>query len=92
MKTHWSFAPFRAYYKNFDAKACVWSKNEDFIKPKGGLLSNPLDFSPFALLQLFFQLGIGVSAPSPTMRLLSSCSKINTRALDMLILKYKEAV
>ena len=27
MKTNWSFTPFRAYYKNFDAKACMWSKD-----------------------------------------------------------------
>ncbi|XP_020204264.2 probable xyloglucan endotransglucosylase/hydrolase protein 16 [Cajanus cajan] len=26
VKTNWSFAPFKAYYRNFDAKACVWSK------------------------------------------------------------------
>ncbi|TKY60096.1 xyloglucan endotransglucosylase/hydrolase protein 16 [Spatholobus suberectus] len=26
VKTNWSYAPFRAYYRNFDAKACVWSK------------------------------------------------------------------
>ncbi|KAK7359160.1 hypothetical protein VNO77_01108 [Canavalia gladiata] len=26
VKTNWSLAPFKAYYKNFDAKACVWSK------------------------------------------------------------------
>ena len=27
VKTNWSFAPFSAYYKNFNAKACVWSKD-----------------------------------------------------------------
>jgi len=26
VKTNWSYAPFKAYYRNFDAKACVWSK------------------------------------------------------------------
>ncbi|KAJ1426194.1 Xyloglucan endo-transglycosylase, C-terminal [Sesbania bispinosa] len=40
VKTNWSFAPFRAHYRNFDAKACLWSKGSSSCPSSSATMSD----------------------------------------------------